>query len=106
MGWRLRLALPFCILTCWRRLNTTWIPRSRQTTIRQRLLAYVAATAAHFLRKANPKARILIIDNHDDFGGHAKRNEFTVDGRKLLGYGGTFSIESPAPYSAVAKGLI
>src|SRR5438067_5485821 len=63
-------------------------------------------SAAHFFRKANPKARILIIDNHDDFGGHAKRNEFTVDGRKLLGYGGTFSIESPAPYSAVAKGLI
>ena len=27
------------------------------------------------------EARILILDNHDDFGGHAKRNEFTVDGR-------------------------
>lgn len=63
-------------------------------------------SAAHFFRKANPGARILIIENHDDFGGHAKRNEFTVDGRKLLGYGGTFSIESPAPYSAVAKGVI
>src|SRR5438477_9066887 len=63
-------------------------------------------SAAHFFRKANPSARILIIENHDDFGGHAKRNEFTVDGRKLLGYGGTFSIESPAPYSAVAKGVI
>ena len=63
-------------------------------------------SAAHFFRKANPKAHILIIDNHDDFGGHAKRNEFTVDGHKLLGYGGTFSIESPAPYSGVAKGLI
>src|SRR5579864_336335 len=63
-------------------------------------------SAAHFYRKSHPNARILILDNHDDFGGHAKRNEFTVDGRKLLGYGGTFSIESPAPYSAVAKGLI
>ena len=31
--------------------------------------------AAHFYRKAaGPKARILILDNHDDFGGHAKRN--------------------------------
>src|SRR5437764_1138313 len=63
-------------------------------------------SAAYFFRKANPNARILIIENHDDFGGHAKRNEFTVGDRKLLGYGGSFSIESPAPYSAVAKGLI
>ncbi|MEP6643149.1 MAG: NAD(P)-binding protein [Acidobacteriaceae bacterium] len=64
-------------------------------------------SAAHFFRKAaGPGARVLILDNHDDFGGHAKRNEFTVDKRKMLGYGGTFSIESPAPYSAVAKALI
>ncbi len=63
--------------------------------------------AAHFFRKAvGAKARILVLDNHDDFGGHAKRNEFHQTGRMLLGYGGTFSIESPAPYSAVAKGLI
>jgi len=63
-------------------------------------------SAAYFFRKANTNARILILENHDDFGGHAKRNEFTVGNRKLLGYGGSFSIESPAPYSAVAKGLI
>src|SRR5262249_36843841 len=37
--------------------------------------------AAFFYRRANPQARILVLDNHDDFGGHAKRNEFTVDGR-------------------------
>jgi len=64
-------------------------------------------SAAHFFRKAaGPKARILILDNHDDFGGHAKRNEFHLGQRTMLGFGGTFSIESPAPYSAVAKGLI
>jgi len=63
-------------------------------------------SAAHFYRKANPKARILILDNHDDFGGHAKRNEFRVGNYFRLGFGGTFSIESPAPYSAVAKGVI
>ena len=51
-------------------------------------------------------ARILILDNHDDFGGHAKRNEFRVNNAFRLGFGGTFSIESPAPYSAVAKGVI
>ncbi len=64
-------------------------------------------SAAHFFRKiAGPKARILVLDNHDDFGGHAKRNEFHSGQRTMLGFGGTFSIESPAPYSTVAKGLI
>lgn len=63
--------------------------------------------AAHFYRKAvSHYARILILENHDDFGGHAKRNEFRVHNVFRLGFGGTFSIESPAPYSAVAKGLI
>ena len=63
-------------------------------------------SSAYFFRKSNPNARILILDNHDDFGGHAKRNEFTTGDRKLLGFGGSFSIESPAPNSAVAKGVI
>jgi spermidine dehydrogenase len=63
--------------------------------------------AAHFYRKnAGENARILILDNHDDFGGHAKRNEFRVGPDFRLGFGGTFSIESPAPYSAVAKSVI
>ena len=64
-------------------------------------------SAAHYFRKvAGAKARVLILDNHDDFGGHAKRNEFRIGNQFRLGYGGTFSIESPAPYSAVAKALI
>jgi spermidine dehydrogenase len=63
--------------------------------------------AAHYFRKAaGDKARVLILENHDDFGGHAKRNEFRAGGRTILGFGGTYSIESPAPYSAVAKVLI
>src|SRR6266849_10844535 len=63
--------------------------------------------AAYFYRKgAGKSARILILDNHDDFGGHAKRNEFRAGGRMLLSYGGTQSIESPGEYSAVAKGLL
>ncbi len=64
-------------------------------------------SAAHFFRKlAGPNSKVLIIENHDDFGGHAKRNEFRMPNRMLLGFGGTFSIESPAPYSSVAKGLV
>ena len=63
--------------------------------------------AAHYFRKAaGDKARILILENHDDFGGHAKRNEFRAGDRTILGFGGTYSIESPWPYSAVAKSLI
>jgi spermidine dehydrogenase len=63
--------------------------------------------AAYFYRNAaGPKSRILILENHDDFGGHAKRNEFHQMGRMLLGFGGTFAIESPSPYSSVAKAVI
>src|ERR1051326_6859579 len=63
--------------------------------------------AAYFYRqRAGSNARILILDNHDDFGGHAKRNEFQAGGRMLLSYGGTQSIESPGKYSRVAKSLI
>ena len=62
--------------------------------------------AAYFYRQARPDARILVLDNHDDFGGHAKRNEFSHNGRTYIGYGGTQSIDSPQPYSPVAKGLI
>jgi spermidine dehydrogenase len=63
--------------------------------------------AAYFFRKsAGEKARVLVLDNHDDFGGHAKRNEFHSGGRMLLGYGGTQSIESPGKYSPEAKGLL
>ncbi len=64
-------------------------------------------SAAHFYRKAaGASARILILDNHDDFGGHAKRNEFRVGNAFRLSFGGTYSIESPAPYSKEARGLI
>ena len=63
--------------------------------------------AAYFYRqKAGASARILILDNHDDFGGHAKRNEFRAGKRMLLSYGGAQSIESPGEYSQVAKGLL
>jgi spermidine dehydrogenase len=62
--------------------------------------------AAYFYRQERPKAKILILENHDDFGGHAKRNEFHVDGHMLLMNGGTLEIDSPYPYSRVADGLL
>jgi spermidine dehydrogenase len=64
-------------------------------------------SAAHFFREAmGGTGRVLVLDNHDDFGGHAKRNQFTLDGRTFLGYGGTFAIDSPMTYSPVAQALV
>lgn len=62
--------------------------------------------AAYFFRKQHgPDAKILILDNHDDFGGHAKRNEFHQGGSMRLAWGGTVNLEYPY-YSDVAMGLI
>ena len=64
-------------------------------------------SAAYFYRTAlGASQRILILDNHDDFGGHAKRNEFHHEGRTFIGFGGTWSIATPFPYSYTAKSLI
>jgi spermidine dehydrogenase len=62
--------------------------------------------AAYFWRRALPGQRVLILDNHDDFGGHAKRNEFSHEGRTFIGYGGTMGIATPYPYSYTAKALV
>jgi spermidine dehydrogenase len=64
------------------------------------------AAAWFFRQQVGPQARILILDNHDDFGGHAKRNEQSIDGRTLIGYGGSQSLEAPASYSLLARELI
>jgi spermidine dehydrogenase len=63
--------------------------------------------AAHFYRTAlGPEQRILILDNHDDFGGHAKRNEFRHGGKTFIGFGGTMAVATPFPYSYAAKSLL
>ncbi|MGI9262805.1 MAG: NAD(P)-binding protein [Woeseiaceae bacterium] len=64
------------------------------------------SAAWYYRQSAGPNARILVLDNHDDFGGHAKRNEWTIDGRNIIGYGGTMFIESPAHYPTHAKQLL
>ena len=62
--------------------------------------------SAYFYRKAaGAGARVLLLDNHDDFGGHAKRNEFNA-GRAACSssYGGTQSIDSPGALQRVGEG--
>ncbi|WP_067813169.1 NAD(P)/FAD-dependent oxidoreductase [Actinomadura kijaniata] len=63
-------------------------------------------SAAYFYRRRHPNATVLILDNHDDFGGHARRNEFTANGRLIVGYGGSQSIEAPSVWSKEARGLL
>lgn len=64
------------------------------------------SSAYIYRRDVNPNARILILDNHDDFGGHAKRNEFTLDGRTHIGFGGTMLMDEPHSYPAVSHQVI
>jgi len=66
----------------------------------------ISGLAAAYFYRQRRGGRVLVLDNHDDFGGHAKRNEFTVDGRTLVSYGGSQSLESPSLYSDVAKQLL
>ena len=64
-------------------------------------------SAAHLYRQRHGgDPRILVLDNHDDFGGHAKRNEFNVDGKQLICYGGSQSIAEPGSWSPVGKKLL
>lgn len=53
------------------------------------------AAAYHYQQQLGPDAKILLLDNHDDFGGHARRNEFTTPDGLLIGYGGSESLQSP-----------
>jgi spermidine dehydrogenase len=64
-------------------------------------------SAAYLYRQqAGPDTRILIVDNHDDFGGHAKRNEFRHHGRLLLSNGGTVYIEDLGAYTGSAQSML
>ena len=64
-------------------------------------------SAAHFYRqRMGADAKILLLDNHDDFGGHAKRNEYRIDGQTRIAYGGTESIDTPSAYADVSRELL
>jgi len=62
--------------------------------------------AAYFYRQRRPGARVLVLETLDDYGGHAKRNEFRIGSRTLLSNGGTQSLESPGDYRGGAARLL
>ena len=64
------------------------------------------SAAYFFLTSAGSGARVLVIENHDDFGGHAKRNEMSYQGRTLMLNGGTSYLESVRQYSTVSRTLL
>jgi len=64
------------------------------------------AAAWYYRKKMGPAAKILLLDNHDDFGGHAKRNEFHYKDRMILSLGGAQNIEPMSGYSDTAIGLL
>ena len=63
-------------------------------------------SSAYFYQKKHPKANILILDNHDDFGGHAKRNELKHGEDVHVTYGGSEAIDTPSSYPAEALDLL
>jgi spermidine dehydrogenase len=64
------------------------------------------AAAHYYVKYVGRNARVLVLDNHDDFGGHAKRNEFQYNGHLLALNGGTLNIESPERYNLPSRQLL
>lgn len=64
------------------------------------------AAARIYQQKHGPDKKILVLDNHDDFGGHARRNEHTIDGKTLISYGGSQTIVEPKHAHQVVLDLL
>jgi spermidine dehydrogenase len=63
--------------------------------------------AAWLYRLERPDARILVLENNTEFGGHARRNEFKMsDGSTLIGYGGSQSMQTPSYWSPLVTQMI
>jgi len=64
------------------------------------------AAAYFYQQEYGTDKKILVLDNHDDFGGHAKRNEHTIDGSIRISYGGSQSIVEPGHASEIVRNLL
>ena len=64
-------------------------------------------SAAYFYQQKHGRdKKVLILDNHDDFGGHAKRNEHTIGGDKRISYGGSQSLVQPNHAHEIVRNLL
>ena len=64
------------------------------------------AAAYFYQQKHGADKKVLILDNHDDFGGHAKRNEHTIDGNTRISYGGSQTIVNPKHANEIVLNLL
>ncbi len=64
------------------------------------------AAAYFFQKRHGADKRVLVLDNHDDFGGHAKRNEHTIDGDTRITYGGSQTLVEPKHANKVVSELL
>ena len=64
------------------------------------------SSAYFYAKQVGRDAKILILDNHDDFGGHAKRNEMVYNGKMMVINGGTLELEAEGHYSQQAKDML
>ena len=60
------------------------------------------AAALIFQKQAGKNKTCLVLDNHPIFGGEAKRNEFLVDGHRLIAHQGSAFFPVPYPHSFIA----
>jgi spermidine dehydrogenase len=61
------------------------------------------AAALIFHRQAGEGKTCLVLDNHPIFGGEAKRNEFLVDGHRLIGHQGSALFQVNYPHSFIER---
>ncbi len=61
------------------------------------------AAALFFLRKSGKNRTCLVLDNHPIFGGEAKRNEFLVDGHRLMAHQGSAVFFVQFPHSFLGR---
>jgi spermidine dehydrogenase len=65
------------------------------------------AAALLYRQQLGEQAKILILENNDDFGGHARRNEFKAsNGKTILGYGGSQSLQTPSYFSPLVNKVL
>ena len=62
--------------------------------------------SSYVYKRERSNARILLLDNQDDFGGHARRNTFEHNGTTLIAPGGTFALENPEDSPRGAKEIL
>jgi len=67
----------------------------------------ISGLAAAALYQKHRPGKVLVLENNAEFGGHAQRNEFTTDaGRKVIGYGGSQSLQTPSFFSPLVKQVL